>query len=84
MSANGRTASASSHVVDTLPSMPEYMQEDLATNAAVENWDFSYDLGDTTLLAEVQPSQDDGIQLKSKRKVYENSVRECFHSASGN
>jgi hypothetical protein len=41
----------------------------------VDDPDFSYDLGDTTLLAEVQETNLDGIILKSRRKVYVNSVR---------
>jgi hypothetical protein len=75
VSANGRSATARAHVVDTEASIPDYVQEDAATNAAVENWDFSYDLGDTTLVGEVQAPADDGIVLRSKKRVYENSVR---------
>lgn len=74
VSANGRTALTRTHVVDTQPSVPSYVQEDMATNAAVESWEFSYDLGDATLVGEVQAPDDDGILLTSKRKVYENSV----------
>jgi hypothetical protein len=56
-------------------SVPSYFQEDYSTNAAVDDPDFGYDLGDTTLLAEVQDTDSDGIILKSRRKVYKNSVR---------
>jgi hypothetical protein len=55
------------------PSSSEYAQEDLVTNA-VESWDFSYELGDTSLMGEVQPPDNDGILLISKKKVYKNSV----------
>jgi hypothetical protein len=76
VSANGRSAIAHAHVVNTQSraAIPSYVQEDLATNAAVESWDFSYDLGDTTLLGEVQAPETDGIVLAKKKKVYENSV----------
>ncbi|KAJ6556071.1 hypothetical protein B0H19DRAFT_1262187 [Mycena capillaripes] len=73
VSANGRTASSSAHIVDTEPRLPDYIQEDVSTNAAIKSWEFSYDLGDTSLMAEVQPPDEDGILLTSKRKVYENS-----------
>ncbi|KAJ7055520.1 hypothetical protein C8F01DRAFT_1087830 [Mycena amicta] len=75
-SANGRTATAHAHVVATQPraAIPSYIQEDIQTSAAVEDWDFSYDLGDTTLLGEVQGPETDGIVLTTKKKkVYENS-----------
>ncbi|KAJ7772152.1 hypothetical protein B0H14DRAFT_2539080 [Mycena olivaceomarginata] len=71
MSANGRSATTESHVVDTHASIPSYVQEDVATNAAVESWDFGYDLGDPSLVGEVQEPETDGIMLK--RKVYQNS-----------
>ncbi|KAJ7828551.1 hypothetical protein B0H14DRAFT_3718702 [Mycena olivaceomarginata] len=45
--------------------------EDFGTNAAVEDTDFSYDLGDSALVPEIQEPASDGIILK--RKVYENS-----------
>ncbi|KAJ7699780.1 hypothetical protein B0H14DRAFT_3528323 [Mycena olivaceomarginata] len=74
VSANGRSAIAHAHVVNTQSqaAIPSYVQEDLATNAAVESWDFSYDLGET-LLGEVQAPETDGIVLAKKKKVYENS-----------
>jgi hypothetical protein len=75
VSANGRFATTRAHPVDTEPGVADYVQEDFATNAAVENWEFSYDLGDTTLLGEVQAPANNGIVLKSKKKVYVNSVR---------
>jgi hypothetical protein len=74
VSANGCRGTARAHVVNTEPSIPDYVQEDAATNAAIENWEFSYDLGDTALVGEVQAPEDDGIVLRSKKQVYENSV----------
>jgi hypothetical protein len=74
ISANSRSATARAHIVDTEASIPDYVQEDAATNAAIKNWEFSYDLGDTTLVREVQASADNGIVLRSKKRVYENSV----------
>jgi hypothetical protein len=74
VSANGRAANAPTHAVNIQSSLPEYVQEDMDTNAAVESWQFSYDLGDTTLVGEIQPPDSDGILLTSKKKVYENSV----------
>jgi hypothetical protein len=53
VSANGRNASAPAHVIPTEPTLSAYNQEDIVTNAAVENWDFSYDLGDTALVGEI-------------------------------
>ncbi|KAF8174368.1 hypothetical protein K438DRAFT_1980398 [Mycena galopus ATCC 62051] len=72
VSSNGRSVATHSHTVVAHVSVPEYAQEDIMTNAAVESWNFSYDLGDTSLLGEVQEPETDGITLK-KRKVYENS-----------
>ncbi|KAK6974649.1 CxC2 domain-containing protein, partial [Favolaschia claudopus] len=72
-SANGRSVSAISRTVHVDAPQLEFSQEDLLTNAAVESLDFSYDLGDSTLVGEVQESQPDGILLTAKRKVYENS-----------
>jgi hypothetical protein len=68
--------------VNTQPqaAIPSYIQEDLNTNAAVESWDFSYDLGDTTLLGEVQVPETDRIVLAKKNRIYENSV--CVFSGS--
>ncbi|KAF8182181.1 hypothetical protein K438DRAFT_1975719 [Mycena galopus ATCC 62051] len=71
VSANGCTAATHTHVVSSEPSVPEYFQEDVITNAALEDFDFSYDLGDTALLGETQEPETDGIQMK--RKVYQNS-----------
>lgn len=76
VSANGRTATSNARTITTAPSLPTYAQEDVMTNAAVESWEFGYDLGDTSCLAEIQVPTTDGIQFKSsKQKVYENSVR---------
>jgi hypothetical protein len=58
-----------------------YGQEDAATNAAVESWNFSYDLGDTSLMGEIQGPETDGIVLASRKKVYENSV--CLLARTG-
>jgi hypothetical protein len=74
VSANGHSAIARPHVLETEPYVPDYVQEDFVTNAAVESCDFSYDLGDTSLLGEIQEPESDGIVFTSKRKVYENSV----------
>ncbi|KAJ6508192.1 hypothetical protein C8R45DRAFT_1089391 [Mycena sanguinolenta] len=46
---------------------------DIATNAAVESFDFSYDLGDTGLIGEVKEPQQDRIVLLTKQRVYQNS-----------
>jgi hypothetical protein len=75
MSANGRSATAHAHPLNVMPRAPDYAQEDVFTNAAVESWEHGYDLGDPSLVAEVQEDENDGILLTSKRKVYENSVR---------
>ncbi|KAJ7300618.1 hypothetical protein DFH08DRAFT_979518 [Mycena albidolilacea] len=66
-------ASTHAHVVRSQLAVLEYVQEDSFTNAAVESWEFSYDLGDTALIREVQPADDDGIRLTAKKTVYENS-----------
>ncbi|KAJ7677667.1 hypothetical protein B0H14DRAFT_3683366 [Mycena olivaceomarginata] len=73
VSANGRTATTHTHVVHSQPAVPEYIQEDSFTNAAVESWEFSYDLGDTALVGEIQPADADGIRLTAKKRVYKNS-----------
>ncbi|KAJ7029322.1 hypothetical protein C8F04DRAFT_1264984 [Mycena alexandri] len=74
VSSSGRTATTRAHIIEASgPSVPAYEAEDLATNVAAESFDFSYDLGDTGLPAEVQPPETDGIELTAKRKVYENS-----------
>jgi hypothetical protein len=78
VSSSGRAATTQTHSVRTQPNLPAYVQEDMTTNAAVESWEFSYDLGDTALVGEVQAPEADGILLMSKKKVYENSVR-VFH-----
>jgi hypothetical protein len=75
VSANGRSVTAPAHTLETTPNVPSYFEEDFQTNAAVESVDFSYDLGDTALVGEVQELGSDGIILKSRRKVYQNSVR---------
>ncbi|KAJ7687895.1 hypothetical protein B0H14DRAFT_3533728 [Mycena olivaceomarginata] len=73
MSANGRSATAHAHPLNVMPRAPDYAQEDVFTNAAVESWEHGYDLGDPSLVAEVQEDENDGILSTSKRKVYENS-----------
>ncbi|KAJ7808113.1 hypothetical protein B0H14DRAFT_2609131 [Mycena olivaceomarginata] len=73
VSSTGRSVSTSSHAVHLHPSVPSYVQEDIQTNAAVESWEFGYDLGDTTLIGEVQDPLVDGIVFTTKRKVFENS-----------
>jgi hypothetical protein len=74
VSSNGRSVTAPAHTLQTHPNVPSYFEEDFQTNAAVESFDFSYDLGDTALVGEVQDPMSDGIILKSRRKVYQNSV----------
>ncbi|KAJ7363734.1 hypothetical protein DFH08DRAFT_798213 [Mycena albidolilacea] len=74
ISANGRAANAPMHAVNTQSSLPEYVQEDMDMNATVESWQFSYDLGDTTLMGEIQPPDSDGILLTSKKKNTEMSI----------
>jgi hypothetical protein len=69
---------ATSHIVVTDPAVPEYAQEDLTMSAAVESWDFSYDLGNTTLQPEVQVPENNGIWF-TRRKVYEDSVYEWMN-----
>lgn len=73
VSANGRSVAAQPHTIRTQPNPPPYVQKVFVTNAVVDSWDFSYDLGDSTLIGEVQDPEKDGIRL-AKRKVYENSV----------
>ncbi|KAF7361099.1 CxC2 domain-containing protein [Mycena sanguinolenta] len=74
VSANGRHTTETTRIVSSvLSGVPAYIQEDVNTSAVVESWDFSYDLGDTSLLGEVQETAAMGVVLKSKRKVYENS-----------
>ncbi|KAF7356785.1 hypothetical protein MVEN_01013800 [Mycena venus] len=73
VSANGRSTTAHAHPLDILPRALDYVHKDVFANTAVESWDHGYDLGDPALVAEVQDDEDDGILLKSKRKVYKNS-----------
>ncbi|KAJ6447896.1 hypothetical protein C8R45DRAFT_1115651 [Mycena sanguinolenta] len=55
ISADGRRGTATLAVVaQSQQEVPSYYQEDTATNAAMEAADFSYDLGDTSLLVEEQ------------------------------
>ncbi|KAJ7767360.1 hypothetical protein B0H14DRAFT_2633088 [Mycena olivaceomarginata] len=61
------------HTLQMHPNVPSYFEEDFQTNTAVESVNFSYDLGDTALVGEVQELGSDGISLKSRRKVYQNS-----------
>ncbi|KAF7372003.1 CxC2 domain-containing protein [Mycena venus] len=67
VSANGRNASVPAYVIPTEPTLSVYNQEYMVTNAAVENWDFSYDLGDTALVGEIQTPQSDGIVFTSRK-----------------
>jgi hypothetical protein len=58
---------------------PAYFQEDYATNAGLDGRDFDYSMGDTTLDAEEQAPEDDGISVRVKAKRYQNSVHKaCF------
>ncbi|KAJ7900557.1 hypothetical protein B0H14DRAFT_3752784 [Mycena olivaceomarginata] len=70
VSANGRSVTAPAHTLQMHPNVPSYFEEDFQTNAAVESINFSYDLGDTALVGEVQELGSDGIILKSRRKDF--------------
>jgi hypothetical protein len=71
VSANGRRVTERSHNITLMA--PPYAQEDMVMNLVIEAWDFGYNLGDTSLHAEIQEPAASGVVLK--RKVYENSVR---------
>ncbi|KAJ7715054.1 hypothetical protein B0H16DRAFT_1667163 [Mycena metata] len=75
VSSSGRTGTTHAHIIEaTGPSLAAaYKAEDLATNSAAERFDFSYDLGDPALAAEIQGPENNGIELAAKHKVYENS-----------
>jgi hypothetical protein len=61
-------------VFRTGPTAPTYFAEDLATNAAVESPDFTYDMGNDSLAPEQEPPESDGISVRVKAKRYANSV----------
>jgi hypothetical protein len=61
-------------VLRTGPTAPTYFAEDLATNAAVESPDFTYDMGDDSLAPELEPPESDSISVRVKAKRYTNSV----------
>ncbi|KAJ7754658.1 hypothetical protein DFH07DRAFT_868558 [Mycena maculata] len=67
-SADGRRAVERTSNIDVQPGVPDYYQDDLQTNAAVEADDFSYGLGDDSLPPEVQGPSMDGIELQGKKK----------------
>jgi hypothetical protein len=54
---------------------PAHFEEDFATNAGLDAADFGYTMGDTSLEAEEQAPEDDGISVRVKAKRYQNSVR---------
>ncbi|KAJ7740190.1 hypothetical protein DFH07DRAFT_870303 [Mycena maculata] len=74
VSQDGQRANTSSEVVRTTATVPDYYQDDAATNAALESADFSYDLGDDSLIPESYEPEDDGIAMTGRKKRYENSV----------
>lgn len=73
-SADGHRANTTSGLVHAPHETPAYHQDDPATNAARENHDFSYDLGDMSFAPEISEPVNDGIAL-TPQKRYENSVR---------
>ncbi|KAJ7837780.1 hypothetical protein B0H14DRAFT_3701757 [Mycena olivaceomarginata] len=54
--------------------MPAHFEEDFATNAGLDAADFGYTMGDTSLEAEEQAPEDDGISVRVKAKRYQNST----------
>ncbi|KAJ7767527.1 hypothetical protein DFH07DRAFT_769622 [Mycena maculata] len=71
-SADGRRVVTNTTAVNTTPPVPDYYQEDPATNAALDNMDFGYGMGDDSVHPEVQDEPVDGISFQ-KPKRYENS-----------
>ncbi|KAJ7763723.1 hypothetical protein B0H16DRAFT_1661737 [Mycena metata] len=76
-SGDGRRAAATPAIVYTHPEPPSYHQDDAATNAALENFDFSYSMGDFSLPVEEQPPELTAANLAAaaarKKKQKENS-----------
>lgn len=69
ISNDGRRALQNSVPMDRAPQMaPTHFQEDLATNAALDGADFDYLMGDTSLAAEEQGPENDGISVRVKAK----------------
>ncbi|KAJ7129684.1 hypothetical protein C8R44DRAFT_872918 [Mycena epipterygia] len=82
-SANGRRITESSAPIDVQAERDEsYYQEDIATNAALEDANFRWDLGDMSLPAEV-PEADpiaDGISFKKKKiRHFDEYLDEMLH-----
>lgn len=77
MSADGRRGTERSTTVDVpVETLPAYYQEDVATNARLEDANFRWDLNDDSLAPEGPPEDivPDGINF-GKKKRQENSVR---------
>ncbi|KAJ7474959.1 hypothetical protein FB451DRAFT_1397828 [Mycena latifolia] len=72
-SSDGRRAHTTSALLDAQPEVQPYHKDDFATNAARESKDFSYDLGDTSLIPEHSKPANDGIVWTAPKKRYENS-----------
>jgi hypothetical protein len=70
----GHVLDRATPVLCTGPTAPTYFAEDLATNAAVDLPDFTYDMGDNSLAPEPEPPESDGISVRVKAKCYTNSV----------
>ncbi|KAK6997432.1 CxC2 domain-containing protein [Favolaschia claudopus] len=56
-----------------MAAVPDYYQEDIRTNTALESSDFAYDMGDDSLIPETEDPQSDGISVRVKAKRYVNS-----------
>jgi hypothetical protein len=69
ISQDGHRAVEESSVVNRNASAtPGYFQEDMVRNAVMEGADFSYDMGDTSLPAEEEVGESDGISVRMKSK----------------
>jgi hypothetical protein len=75
VSTDGRRANENVVVVDRF-AVPSYFQEDIETNAGLDAAEFDYSMGDTSLAAEEQTPDEDGISVRLKAKRYENLVRQ--------
>lgn len=77
VSSDGRRTAPTAGIVHTQSEAPSYYQEDTATNAALENADFSYGMGDMSLPVEEQIH----VIPPVKKKRYDNSVRDTLSRA---
>ncbi|KAK7018251.1 CxC2 domain-containing protein [Favolaschia claudopus] len=59
--------------VDRTATLPEYYQEDVNTNSALDSADFTYDMGDDSLVPEEEGPETDGISVRVRAKRYTNS-----------